>query len=226
MAGSTDRFQKLIELYVGDSEKHNARHLGELLARGIDDPDTMVRVRTNCGTFVLGVWWAVGVQHPLLMKPYQNGMAIAWVLQIARDLKALRRYPHDMSPVPGAVCHYKTKYLNNDHVEFLLGYLSPGVTDHAGGGRSNNAIGRAKGPITWNYGRPLIEWVDPVALLADATEPRDEALLMQLYLDSLEPPKSEPPTNPEANPNPIDKPESDSVLAQWDNESSQVGRNG
>ena len=220
MAGSSDRFSTLVPRYIGDSEKKNSRHLGELLARGIDDPDKMVHTHSDCGTFVLGIWWAAGVQHPLLMLPYQSQMAIGWVLKIARDKGALRRYPHDMSPVPWAVCHYKTKYLNNDHVLFLEKTISPGVTSYIGAGGAANSVGRDRGPITWNWGRPLVEWVDPIALLADATEPRDESLLSQLYLESLEVPSLEVPTHPEASPTPLE-----SLPPDGDN-NGQVGHNG
>jgi len=164
---------EIVKSYIGDSLTNNKEDLALLVARQIDDPNQIVQVKTNCALFMLGVWWLVGVQHELLTKKYKNGMAIAWVRQIAIDKKALRAYPKDGLPIPGATMHYYTPGTNNNHVEFLLD--SPNdkhVALHGGGGRANNEIASGTGDITWSYqtSRKLMEWIDPVALLAGSPE--------------------------------------------------------
>lgn len=164
---------EFVKSYIGDSLLKNREDLALLLARQVDDPNQIVQVKTNCGTFTLGVWWAVGVQHPLLSSKYKNGMAISWVRQIAIDKKALRKYPQDGNPIAGALLHYYTPGLNNNHVETLLENPNDKMISlHAGGGRNNNEIGSGTSDITWSYQqtRHLQEWVDPVALLVGSPE--------------------------------------------------------
>lgn len=193
------RIRPLVLAFVGCSEKKDPLKLGELLARGVDDPKQMIHVHTDCGTFMLGIWWAAGVNHPLLLQRYVDGKAIEWVRTIAADKHALKRYPHDLSPIAAAGLHYKTRNKNNDHVEFLLGPLDHrGVAEHGGGGRADNAIEVATSTVLWSSGRPLIEWFDPVALFADAVEPR---LALAQSLDELAfVHDTEPPTNPSLPP--------------------------
>jgi hypothetical protein len=162
---------EIVKSYVGDSLIHNKEDLALLTARGVDDPNKIVQITTNCGLFTLGVWWAVGVQHELLKRKYKSGMAIAWVRQIAQDKKALRSYPKDGLPIPGATMHYYTPGKNDDHVEFLL--ESPNnkhLALHGGGGRPQNAITSGTGDIILNSNRKLMAWIDPVALLVGSPE--------------------------------------------------------
>jgi hypothetical protein len=161
---------EIVNSYTGDSLIHNKEDLALLTARGVDDPNQVVQITTNCGLFTLGVWWLVGVQHELLNRKYKNGMAIAWVRQISIDKKALRIYPKDGPPVLGATMHYYTPpgTLNDSHVEFLLETPNEKmIAIHAGGGRNNNEIGTSTSDITWSYksSRKLMEWIDPMALL-------------------------------------------------------------
>lgn len=157
---------EIVKSYVGDSLLHNKEDLALLVARQIDDPNQIVQVKTNCGIFTLGVWWAAGVQHELLTKKYKNGMAIAWVRQIAIDKKALRKYPQDGNPIAGAALHYYTPGKNDNHIEHLLSTPDTNmIAEHGGGGRTNNAITSSTSDIRTNYYRQLREWVDPVALL-------------------------------------------------------------
>jgi hypothetical protein len=164
---------EIVKSYIGDSLIHNKEDLALLTARQVDDPNQVVQITTNCGMFMLGVWWLAGVQHELLKRPYKTGMAIAWVRQIAIDLKALRTYPKDGPPVLGASMHYYTPGSNNNHVEFLLETPNDKhVALHGGGGRDKNAIATGTGDITWSYQttRKLMEWVDPEALLVGSPE--------------------------------------------------------
>jgi hypothetical protein len=164
---------EFVKSYVGDSLLHNKEDLALLVSRQVDDPNQVVQIKTNCGMFALGVWCAVGVQHPLLHTKYKSGMAIAWVRQIAIAKKALRTYPKDGPPVAGALLHYYTPGTNNNHVEFLLENPNDKhVALHGGGGRENNAITSGTSDITWSYqqSRKLQEWVDPVALLVGSPE--------------------------------------------------------
>jgi hypothetical protein len=157
---------EIVKEYIGDSLLNNKEHLALLIARDVDDPNNVVQIKTNCGLFALGVWCKAGVQHKLLDTKYKNGMAIAWVRKIAIDKKALRNYKKDGPPVAGALLHYYTQGKNNNHVEFLLEDPDEKmVAFHAGGGRANNEIGSGTGNIAWSSGRPLMEWIDPVALL-------------------------------------------------------------
>lgn len=153
--------------FVGCSLDHRREELAELVNFPGDDPEQSVRIKTNCAMFALGIWRKVGVQHPLLSGRYNNGMAMAWVLKIARDKGALVRATSTIEvPPPGALMHYANQGRNNDHVEFCLSEPnSLRQIEHAGGGRTNNAILSGVGPWSWNYGRPLQHWIDPVKLL-------------------------------------------------------------
>lgn len=172
MASPSDLIS-IVKSYIGDSLLHNKDDLALLVSRQVDDPNQIVQIKTNCGMFALGVWWLVGVQHPLLQSKYKNGMAIAWIRQIAIAKKALRSYPKDGKPVAGALLHYYTPGQNNNHVEFLLSDPDEKMNaEHAGGGRENNAITSLSGDISWSYqkSRKLMEWIDPVALLIGSPE--------------------------------------------------------
>lgn len=164
-----DGIVELVTRYVGCSLENRCAELGELIARGVDDAEEIVKVRTNCGMFALGVWHACGVQHELLERPYVNEKAIGWLVTIAHSLGAVR-YPKESGrPLPGALMHYwlrDGKVTKSHHVEFCLEL--PDIAwhaPHAGGGRPNNEIGQGNGDIRWNAGRPLQCWYDPVSLL-------------------------------------------------------------
>lgn len=164
-----DGIVELVKRYVGCSLDERCSELGLLVARGVDDPSQMVRVRTNCGTFALGIWHAAGVQHSLLDSKYQNEKAIAWVVTIAHSLGAVCYPKKNGPPPPGALLHYwlrDGKLTKSHHVEFCLS--EPTIAwhaQHAGGGRPNNEIGQGEGDIRWNAGRPLQCWYDPAELL-------------------------------------------------------------
>jgi hypothetical protein len=160
------KLARIVRQYVGCSLSNRADELGRLVARGVDDPKQVVGIKTNCAISALGVMAEAGVKHPLLTRKYVSGMAIAWVLQIGRDLGALVTIP---SPLPftvepplGALLHYGKPGTNNDHVEWLLSEVAPsGAADTAGGGRANNAITSGRYVITRNNGRPLLHYIDP-----------------------------------------------------------------
>ena len=162
---------EIVNGYLGDSLLHNKDDLAELVARGVDDPNQIVQVKTNCAVFTLGVWWFVGVQHDLLNKKYVSGQAIAWARKIATDKNALRTYPKDGPPVAGAAMHYYTPGKNDNHIEHLLSAPDENMNAlHGGAGRNNNAVTSETGDIRTNYYRQLHEWVDPVALLVGSPE--------------------------------------------------------
>lgn len=150
----------MVRRYEGDSLSSGRSALGVLVARGVDDPEAVVGIKTNCATFALGVLWAVGVRHPLLRKPYVDGMAFAWLDQIGRDFNAWRGL--DEAPIKGAILWYRTEGRNDDHAEF---FLSP-PDEHGGGGRVDNAIAIIRSDISTSSGRPLYQWLDPQALPA------------------------------------------------------------
>ena len=161
------RIVDIVNSYVGCSLSNRRDELAELICFPGDDPAQDVLKKTNCAMFALAVWRKAGVQHELLAGPYKLGMAMAWVLQIARDKQALVRATSTIEvPPPGALMHYANEGRNNDHVEFCLSEPnSLRQIEHAGGGRSDNAIGAAVGMWSWNYGRPLQHWVDATKLL-------------------------------------------------------------
>lgn len=161
-----------VRSYVGCSLKARRDDLGRLVARGVDDPEKVVTIATNCATTALGIMKQIGVEHPLLSKPYVNGMAVAWVRQVAQDLGALVKFDGHTLPKPGSLLRYNTVGKNDDHVEWLMGPVDEhGSADHAGGGRTDNAITEGTGAVLTNWNRPLVEWVDPDRLLPALTEP-------------------------------------------------------
>lgn len=171
-----DRLVRIIKGYVGCSLSNRRDELGVLVARGVDDPKRVVTIATNCGMTALGVMALAGVQDAILNKPYVSGMAISWLRQIGIDLGALMKYigPNGPQPKVGSLLRYNTHGKNDDHVEWLLTSPIKNVADHAGGGRSNNAITLARGLVTWNVGRPLVEFWDPDKL-GIPTLPQEQA---------------------------------------------------
>lgn len=165
-----DRLVRIFRTYVGCSLDVRRGELARLVARGVDDPAIAVTIRTNCATSALGVMALAGVKHPLLNRRYVNGLAVAWTRKIGLDLGALVSF-HVGGPLPkrGSLMRYHTAGKNDDHVEWLLEDV--GIDSrvlHGGGGRPNNALTESRGVITWNMGRPLVEWWDPDLLQIDA----------------------------------------------------------
>jgi hypothetical protein len=165
-----DKLSRIAQSYAGCSLQHDRERLGRLVARGVDDPESVVTIHTNCGMFALGVMAEAGVQHEILDRKYQTGEAIAWLRLIGKALGALVTYrgPHGPQPKHGSLLRYNTAGHNDDHVEWLIGTIdSSGHAAHCGGGRPDNAITIVPGNlgekslVTWNYGRPLVEFWDP-----------------------------------------------------------------
>lgn len=169
-----DKLARIVRHYVGCSLKTRPDELGRLVARGVDDPKRVVSIKTNCGMFALGVMAEAGVDDLILDREYYNGAAIGWLRQIGLNRRALRRYSGPLGPQPkvGSLLRYNTAGTHDDHVEWLLSEIDAGgYADHAGGGRKDNAITLVKagapnhaGMVTWNYGRPLVEFWDPELL--------------------------------------------------------------
>lgn len=157
------RIARIVRAYAGCSLHHRRDELGALVGRGVDAPDDVVCITTNCATFAIGVLKAAGCQHTLLSKPYVVGMAFAWLVRIGNDHDAWR--PAELPPSEGAVLWYRLPDLNDDHAEFFLS----APDEHGGGGRPDNAITVGHGDIHASWGRPLHRWLDPDALcLPDA----------------------------------------------------------
>lgn len=159
-----DRIARIVRFYVGSSLFNRRDDLGALVARGVDDPTEVVGIKTNCATFSLGVLAAAFGSvdaargaHPLLATPYKNGMAFAWLTEIANAWGAwVKPVPGQIVPV-GACMHYGTSGLNNDHAEWML--AEPDT--HGGGGRTDNAVTLGQSDPHTNLGRPLLQWLDP-----------------------------------------------------------------
>jgi lysozyme len=157
-----DRIIRLVKSHVGCNLTNRRDELGKLVARGVDNPEAVVTISTNCATSALGIMAEAGVRDALLNKRYQSGMAVSWVRQIGINTGALIRFDGKTMPKPGSLMRYNTPGTNNDHVEWLLGPMDAnGNADHGGGGRSNNAITEGTGDIRSSWGRPLVEWWDP-----------------------------------------------------------------
>ncbi len=181
-----EKLIRLVKAHVGVSLVSRKNELGTLVARGVDTPEAVVGITTNCATTALGIMALAGVKHSLLSKPYVNGMAVAWVRQIAQELGALVKYdPKGPKPKAGALLRYVTAGKNDDHVEWLLSDVAAdGTATHAGGGRADNAVTEATGNVLSSWGRPLVEWIDPdklgidvVAALPEVAEPEPEPVL-------------------------------------------------
>ena len=157
-----DRLIRLVKSHVGCSLSTRRDELGRLVARGVDTPEAVVGIATNCATSALGIMAEAGVRDAILNKPYVSGMAVSWVRQIGINTGALQKYSPTNPPKPGSLLRYCSPGSNNDHVEWLLGPMDAnGNADHGGGGRSNNAITEGTGDVRSSWGRPLIEWWDP-----------------------------------------------------------------
>lgn len=164
-----ERIIRIVKKYVGCSLSKRKDELGKLVARGVDNPNVVVGITTNCGTSALGIMAAAGVKHDLLSKKYESGAAIMWLRQIGQDLGALNRFKSDgPMPPPGSLLRYNTAGCNDDHVEWLMSSIDEkGYADHAGGGRGGNAITFEHGMVLKSLGRPLVEWWDPEKLGID-----------------------------------------------------------
>lgn len=159
---AADKIVRLVNSYVGCSLSSRREDLGKLVARGVDDPNQVVTITTNCGTSALGILAIAGAKDPILDKKYVSGMAIAWVRQIGINLKALNKYTGKNGPQPkrGDLLHYYDDGKNNNHVEWCLSDPDEnGIAEHGGGGRSNNAITKSTSSILTNYYRPLKEFI-------------------------------------------------------------------
>lgn len=154
---------RIVRDHAGCSIKNNFDKLIALVGAAETTPAQARAVslwETNCATFALGVLRAAGVKHPLLARPLVNGMAFTWLVTILRDLGALRPARADGVYPEGALLHYGTHGVNNDHAEFAL---TP-PDEHGGGGRGDNevTVGHSIESVSW--GRPVEEWGDPDAL--------------------------------------------------------------
>jgi lysozyme len=187
-----DKIVGLVRFYVGCSLTNRREELGELVARGVDNPEAVIGISTNCGTTALGIMALAGAKHHLLSEKYQNGMAIAWLRQIGLELGALKKFVPGTQLKPGSLVRYNTAGKNDDHVEWVL--TAPdanGTADHAGGGRDQNAISEGTGNVLTSLGRPLVEWWDPDMLAIDTVPAMPDA-----------PPAPEPAPQPVPAPGP------------------------
>jgi hypothetical protein len=115
-------------------------------------------MKTNCATTMREFLCLAGCDHPLVICEYVVGMAMAWVLQAARELDALEPASAWKLIRPGDGMWYGTPGHNDDHVEWCLETpnQSTGHAVHGGGGRSQNLISvEPASDIRWSRGRPL-----------------------------------------------------------------------
>jgi hypothetical protein len=177
MNPTEQRVVDLVRSYVGcslddstEDKRLRRAALAQLVARQVDDPESVVTVKSNCGMFALGIWKLLGIEHQLLRKKYVNAMAMGWITRIGNDLGFRHAYQGDPSVLrPGALLFYRTVLgaISKEHVEFLLGELDEHhEADHAGGGRPRNAIVEAHGPVLRSsWAGPLWVYFDVPGLL-------------------------------------------------------------
>jgi hypothetical protein len=149
------------------------------LARLVDfpggaPPEQEVLIKTNCAMFACGILRWLGCTHPLLHHQYVNGMAMTWLLEIARAEKALH-YPHDGYQLqPGDILHWATppkpgvRPRNDDHVAFcMVGPDEHRLIIRAGGGATDNLITESDEPAdyTVDHWRPLMNIIETTVLL-------------------------------------------------------------
>jgi len=192
-----DRIVRLVKSHVGCNLSTRRDELGKLVARGVDDPNAVVTVSTNCATSALGIMAEAGVRDPILNKKYVSGMAVSWVRQIGINTGALVKFDGKTMPKRGALMRYNTPGTNNDHVEWCLSDVDAnGIADHGGGGRANNAITEGTGNVLTSLGRPMQEWWDP-----------DKLGIPVLVQDQPAPtPPPPPPVQPGPMPTPLPAP--------------------
>ena len=173
-----EHIARIVRGVAGCSLDHDADKLEALflLQEGAARAKLVSTFRTNCGTSMRAIMCLGGCDHPLARCEYKVGMAVAWVLTIAREKGALLPASRWREAGPGWGMHYATPVpagtppRNDDHVEWCLERSNnEGIALHGGGGRARNAITLA-GPndIRWSSGRPLRNLIDPVALLRPA----------------------------------------------------------
>lgn len=166
--------------WIGASLLNRADEFRHFIARDVDDEnDQLDEHVSSCGLFALAIWYSLRVNDELVRRPYENGKAITWLVEIAGNLGAVR-YPREHgAPTVGALMHYHSPRPSlDDHVEFCLTVpvgestaqgQSRLTAMHAGGGRPHCGVGALNGTIWWNMGRPLQAWYDADALLGSTS---------------------------------------------------------
>lgn len=168
-----ERIARVVKFYAGCSLSNRRDELAALVG------EAAVDWQTNCETFAIGVYRAVGVDVPAVQAPLVNGMEGSVVEQAAQRAGGWQK-PTSAAPPVGALMHYRSnpyrvdaqgRTIYDDHVEFVTG---PG--EHGGGGRANNEITVVQGDYHFSVGRPLYGWIDPEMLpVPDVTDPGDPA---------------------------------------------------
>lgn len=133
--------------------------------------------KTNCGTSMREILCLAGCDHRLVIEPYVAGMAVAWVLQAARELDALVVPSAWRDMGPGWGCWYGTPGFNDDHLEWCLAVPQrlTGLAEHGGGGRSANEISvEPASDIRFSRGRPLRGIIDPGKMCLNPSRGDDE----------------------------------------------------
>lgn len=185
-----------VSFYQGFSLHNHALELREFIARGVDNPAGILDKHvSDCGLFALAVWHAIGVNDAIVDKPYQSGMAISWLLHIAKVHGALRTPKANGFPSVGSLLYYETRGENDDHVTFstkaVVFSRAQWLGETIGGGGTDCAIGKSSGNILWSWGRPLQAWIDINALPLKAPQ---HAPLME---ETAPAPEVVPPKEPE-----------------------------
>lgn len=120
----------------------------------------VVQPWSSCALLVRAMWRECGCAHPILLRPYRSGRAMADLVEIARDAGALRDPRDPGQPAAGdAVIVGDATHLH--------AYLVTAVRDHAPGYRVDSIDGGQRGGTaiaarTRSWPGWSREWVDVV----------------------------------------------------------------
>jgi hypothetical protein len=171
---------RIAQMFSGDSLSVNEEDLAFLLSRGgIDDPKKAVRLKTNCATWACSILFACGLRGPVAESFFRDGTDISRGDSVSRIVYG---YPRayivnapGKQPGVGAVLHWGTPGINNDHVGIvdesydggdLMVHTNTPIdkltieTTEAGG--DNNSVNTGlHSPPYYSWGRQLMGWDDP-----------------------------------------------------------------
>jgi hypothetical protein len=167
------RVFRVVRFYDGCSLSNRRDELAALVG------EAAVTWTTNCETFAIGVYRALGLEVPDVQAPLKNGLEGSVVEHVAA--RAGGWQPPSATPPVGALMHYRSnpyrktaagQTIYDDHVEFM----GAAPDEHGGGGRANNLISIEHGDVRSSVGRPLYGWIDPEMLgLPDANVETSQA---------------------------------------------------
>jgi hypothetical protein len=186
--------------YSGDSLHVNRAELAQLLSRSsADDPDKAVALATNCATWACSVLFAclaedAAQERAVLGASFFQANGQSKGDSMGRLVYGLARaYKKNYGTVPpdGAVLHWKTPGVNNDHAGIVdesddAGVIAahsnhPDIETTEAGGSDNSVNTGTHTPPYLSWGRALEGWLEPDLLplrpFMPIVEPRADVVL-------------------------------------------------